>query len=30
LLHEVRGCGPIEEVYANIIKVLNPQGGPSC
>jgi len=30
LLHEVRGSGPIEEIYANIIKVLNCQAGPTC
>jgi adenylate kinase len=30
LLHEVPGHGPIEEVYANIIKVLNRQAGPKC
>jgi adenylate kinase len=30
LLHEVPGHGPIEEVYAGIIKVLNRQAGPTC
>ncbi len=30
LLHEVAGHGPIEEVYANIIKVLKRQAGPKC
>ena len=30
LLHEVPGHGAIEEVYANIIKVLNCQAGHSC
>jgi adenylate kinase len=30
LLREVHGCGPIEDVYANIIKVLNRQAGPTC
>jgi adenylate kinase len=30
LLHEVAGHGPIEEVYANIMKVLKRQAGPSC
>jgi adenylate kinase len=30
LLHEVPGHGPIEEVYANIIKILNRQAGPTC
>ncbi len=30
LLHEVPGHGPIEEVYANIMKVLNRQAGPPC
>jgi adenylate kinase len=30
LLHQVAGHGPIEEVYANIIKVLNCQADPSC
>ncbi|HWG44290.1 MAG TPA: adenylate kinase [Gemmataceae bacterium] len=30
LLHEVRGCGPIEEVYAKMIKILNCQAGPTC
>jgi adenylate kinase len=30
LLHEVAGHGPIEGVYANIIKVLNRQAGPKC
>jgi adenylate kinase len=30
LLHEVPGHGPIEDVYANIIKVLNRQAGPRC
>jgi adenylate kinase len=30
LLHEVPGHGPIEEVYANIIKVLNRQAAPPC
>jgi adenylate kinase len=30
LLHEVPGHGAIEEVYANIMKVLNRQAGPSC
>jgi adenylate kinase len=30
LLHEVAGHGPIEEVYANILKTLNRQAGPKC
>jgi adenylate kinase len=30
LLHEVPGHGTIESVYANIVKVLNRQAGPSC
>jgi len=30
LLHEVPGQGPIEQVYANIMKALNQQAGPPC
>ena len=30
LLREVNGQGPIEEVFANIVQVLNLQAGPSC
>jgi adenylate kinase len=30
LLHEVEGQGAIEEVYANIMKVLKGQGGKKC
>jgi adenylate kinase len=30
LLHKVAGHGRIEDVYANIIKVLNRQAGPKC
>ncbi|HEY7159507.1 MAG TPA: adenylate kinase [Gemmataceae bacterium] len=30
LLHQVAGHGRIEDVYANIIKVLNRQAGPKC
>jgi adenylate kinase family enzyme len=30
LLAEVAGHGPIEDVYANIMKVLNGQAGRKC
>jgi adenylate kinase len=30
LLHAVNGTGEIEQVHANIIKVLTPQAGPPC
>jgi adenylate kinase len=30
LLREVRGTGEIEQVYSDIIQVLNPQAGPPC
>ena len=30
LLHEVDGEGEIENIYANIIRVLHPQAGSSC
>lgn len=30
LLHEVAGHGPIEEVYANVMQVLNGQAGRTC
>jgi adenylate kinase len=30
LLHAVRARGEIEQVYADLLKALNPQAGPSC
>jgi adenylate kinase len=30
LLHEVRARGEIEQVYADLLKALHPQAGPSC
>jgi adenylate kinase len=30
LLREVSGVGPIEQIYANVLKALTPQAGPPC
>lgn len=30
LVREVCGEGPIEQIYAGIVRVLGPQGGPTC